>query len=772
MTCSGPTASALRKALQCGKSGCPCHHATGNVHCPAHEDKQPSFSISDNSKGDLPLVRCQSGCDQKAVIDALKERNLWHSEKVRRGGGGYTPAKSTATLQRSGGRTSQKPPETSVEVLQNTVAVVDNTSATVQPSEGCTIAQYAGAKQFPDEFLRGLGLSDISYLSCPAVRIPYRALDGTETAVRFRRALYKSDAGDDRFVWKKGVKPTLYGLDRLAEAQKAGYVVLVEGESDCHTLWYYGIPALGLPGASNWKEERDAPHFDGINTIYIVIEPDTGGAAVQKWLARSGIRDRARLVNLREHKDPSGLHLADPANFKQAWRAALEAATPWQQLLDAQQEAASIAAWDECKELAHESNIIAKFADVLEASGVAGERNALQLLYLSVTSRLLERPVSVAVKGPSSGGKSFTTESVLKFFPESAYYSRSAMSDRALAYGEESLKHRMLVICEAAGMQGEMATYLLRSLLSEGCIQYETVEKTPEGLKPKIIYREGPTGLLITTTAVKLHPENETRLLTVTITDTKEQTEAVLLAQARKFSGSEEIAKPDVIKWQALQQWLEGAEHRVIVPYAEHLARMIPGIATRMRRDFPTLLSLIRTHAILHQMTREKDHKGRILATLTDYTAVRSLVADLIAQGVAATVSATLRATVKAVEQLTSGTALPTSLTAVAKALKLDKSAASRRLKVAIEGEYLVNEETAKGKPARIRLGDPLPEEIEFLPVEEAILDRCSVAGKNEGIDLPLPPPTSKNVEPQAGFRSQSDDWFQEVPLEELMKGI
>jgi hypothetical protein len=64
-----------------------------------------------------------------------------------------------------------------------------------------------------------------------------------------------------------------------------------------------------------------------------------------------------------------------------------------------------------------------------------------------------------------------------------------------------------------SGLSGDFASYLVRSLLSEGRVRYETVEKTKDGLKPRLIEREGPTGLLVTTTAVKLHPENETRLL-------------------------------------------------------------------------------------------------------------------------------------------------------------------------------------------------------------------------------------------------------------------
>ena len=65
--------------------------------------------------------------------------------------------------------------------------------------------------------------------------------------------------------------------------------------------------------------------------------------------------------------------------------------------------------------------------------GVAGESAAVKLAYLAMISRLLVRPVSVALKGPSSSGKSFTVEQVLRLFPDEAYYSLTAMSERALS---------------------------------------------------------------------------------------------------------------------------------------------------------------------------------------------------------------------------------------------------------------------------------------------------------------------------------------------------
>ena len=67
---------------------------------------------------------------------------------------------------------------------------------------------------------------------------------------------------------------------------------------------------------------------------------------------------------------------------------------------------------------------------------------------------------------------------------------------------------------------------------------------------------------------------------------------------------------------------------------AQSLAEAIPPVAVRLRRDFGQLLGLIRSHAILHQATRDRDAAGRIIATLEDYEVVRSLVVDLIAEGI------------------------------------------------------------------------------------------------------------------------------------------
>jgi hypothetical protein len=290
----------------------------------------------------------------------------------------------------------------------------------------------------------------------------------------------------------------------------------------------------------------------------------------------------------------------------------------------------------------------------------------------------------------------------------------------------------------------DFLNYIIRSLLSEGRVRYETVEKTKSGLKPRLIEREGPTGLIMTTTAVTLHPENETRHLAIPVSDTPAQTKRILRAIASAHDGSENHRPPeDLQRWQALQTWIDCANHQVIVPFAGALSDLIPPVAVRLRRDFTAILNLTEAHAILHQASRRLDDHGRVVATLEDYRAVRGLVKEIVSEGVDQAVSETIRQTVEAVGQICSDNAAdvehppeekydPYAATVlqVTKALAIDRSSASRRVKQALARGYLKNVEPRRGRAHRLVIGDPLPEEEQVMPTSEKVRARWKQKSK------------------------------------------
>jgi len=660
------------------------------ARCPAHDDKNPSLSISEEA--DRVLLKCHAGCKTEAVVEALglAMSNLFHDSE---GGGVGIPSISRPTPQHSA-------------------------------PAGCTLEQYSERKRLPAEFLKGLGLSEITRHNAPCVRIPYVTQDGSEASVRFRTAL----EGDDRFRWKAGSKPFLYGLNRLRMAEERGYVLLVEGESCCHALWHHGYPAVGVPGVSNWREGRDAEHLADIDKIYLIVEPDEGGEKLLRALSESQLRDQTKLVLLDEG-DICDIHVEDCDGFKDRLEQLLQAAKPWSDHDRLEQDLTRKESIELCRDLAETTDILGRFSVDLTKAGLVGEDKLAKVLFLAVVSRHLERIVSVAVKGPSSAGKSYAVQTVLRFFKDEAAYALTAMSEKALVYGREPLSHRMLVLYEAGGMSGDVASYLVRSLLSEGRVRYETVVKTSEGLEPLLIDRPGPTGLITTTTAAALHPENETRLLSLSPTDSRAQTAAVMARLA-----SDEHEEVDIEQWHAFDTWITSGEHEVVVPFAEQLATMIPPIAVRLRRDFNTVMSLIKAHALLHQATRDHDDRGRIVATLHDYAAVRELVADLVAEGIEATVSETVRETVEAVPEGGEGI----SLGVLAKRLEIDKSSASNRWNRAKKAGFLKNLEMGRGRAAKLVRGDPLPEDQQVLPTAAALEQGCwGVGPETEGVKTP-----------------------------------
>src|SRR5215211_2992207 len=350
---------------------------------------------------------------------------------------------------------------------------------------------------------------------------------------------------------------------------------------------------------------------------------------------------------------------------------------------------------------------------------------------------MIEHPVSAFhLQAHPTYPRKLLVKLVMSFFLASAFCRFTAMSEKTLLYTDEPLSHRHIILSEAAGLSGDFQEYVIRTLLSEGSLEYEFVEKTSEGLRPRRITKEGPTGFITTTTRDKLHAENETRYLSLTVTDTREQTRRVFRALA---DGRTE--EPDRGRWYALQTWPESGEHRVSIPYAALLAEKMDDVAVRLRRDFSVILSLIKAHAILHQATRERDAQGRIVATLADYSRIRELVSGLIAEGVEATVPKTVRQTVNAVEKIIRQSDEDwTTNKALSEELDIDKAAASRRVRTAIGRGYLKNLEDRKGHPARIVLAESMPEDQEILPTPEELegVDPLTVDGG--GIYHPPPP--------------------------------
>jgi hypothetical protein len=371
-----------------------------------------------------------------------------------------------------------------------------------------------------------------------------------------------------------------------------------------------------------------------------------------------------------------------------------------------------------CAQLVSNPNILVEFDAEAKRIGLVGEERIAQLLLLCVITRVFSRPVSAVVKGSSSGGKNTVVMKVLKFFPRSAYYELTGMSDKALAYFSQPLKHRFLFISEAAGLQEGEGQVLLRNLLSEGYLKKEVTV----GKKTKLIEVEGPTGVILTTTGIKLYHDDETRLFSVEVADTPAQNRLVVMAiAAAEAAGNGDVVRLPKKKWRALLEWIALSPATVVIPYAVSVARLMPVGVTRVRRDIKATFGLIKAHALLHQKSRQKDHAGAIVATLDDYEAVRAIVNDIMAQSSDVAVSPGVKAIVRAVSELAAAGKKATTPRLVKK-MDLNRINVWRHASAAIEGGYLVAVlSKAKKRTGQYKVGDALPAEADALPSVEAV---------------------------------------------------
>ncbi len=593
-----------------------------------------------------------------------------------------------------------------------------------------TVAELAAAKRIDEGFLRSIGVSDVAYAGGKVVRIVYFNQDGSESAIRYRTSL----AGQDRFKWKSGARVGLYGRDRLKAARDAGFVVSNEGETDCWTCWQARIPAVGVPGASNWRDDRDASQLDGIAAIYAVIEPDQGGETFKDRLTKSSIRDRLHLIDLAPFgvKDLSDLYLADPDRFNERFEEARTRAVAYADIAAEDERKAAEIAYESAYECVYESNILRLVRDAVRANGYAGNLDPTILAYVAITSRLLSHPLNMAFIAPSGAGKNRAIDAARALVPEDAVYEIKAGSARVVIYNDASFEHRVVLFSEADSIPEDgPAASAVRNIASDNEMSYEVVERdeTTGQQRVRNIRKPGPTALMTTSTRSLRH-QFDTRVLEVAIPDDADQTRAVMRAHASSVMPTSTQAV-DTGPLIALQRWLELAGDRdVAVPFAEALAELLPAGAVRMRRDFRQLLTFVQAIALLHQRTRARTEEGWIVATLQDYEAARQVLAPVFDISTSEGVTPAIREVVAAIEPPEE-----VSLSTLAERLKLAKTTVSWRTSRAIRGGWLVNNESRKGQPAKFARGTPLPDEVSALPTVEALLAvyDCTSAFREEG---------------------------------------
>ncbi|MEP2943137.1 MAG: hypothetical protein ABJO72_05010 [Hyphomicrobiales bacterium] len=357
------------------------------------------------------------------------------------------------------------------------------------------------------------------------------------------------------------------------------------------------------------------------------------------------------------------------------------------------------------KELGFSNDLLEDLSKEITENGFAGDTLVPELVYLTLNTSRLKKPASMVIKGPSGAGKSFALDAGKQFVPDNYFEEFNGTSEMAIIYNEASYVHKHIVVGEFAGMASGKGQAMLRQLLSEGEINYLTVDSnSKEGLKSKRIQKDGPTGLIMTTTNNALHPEDESRILSVNITESPEQIKMALLSKILK--GGKAKKEMDVTRWHKLIAFNRVGPTKVQIPYLKEMIEYLPLSHDRIKRDLNQVISLIETHALMHCYVRDWVDNETVLASREDYNTVYRLIHQALAEGLQESVSASVRELVEAVTKLSSNPHIGVSQTELAKHLERDQYAVSRTARDATRLGYLKNNNPGQGRKAELVLGD------------------------------------------------------------------
>jgi hypothetical protein len=585
--------------------------------------------------------------------------------------------------------------------------------------------------------------------------------------------------------WLKG-KPAgpkiPYRLPELmASASSAALVHLTEGEKDADALAKLGLVATTASEGAHAKWAAELTPYFKDRDVVILVDADAIGRAHGAKVARAlaGTAKSVKVVDLfPDHvdghdvsdwlaSDPTGERLAQVIKDAPPWEAAKGAAgdeeriadlalmTPLAYARERKEAAAAIGIGageldgivraqrrsrppaeepqpldaadlrQKAKRIIANTRVLDLFATDLRRD-IAGEEINGKLLYLVATSRLFPKPMHGAIKGTSAGGKSEIRKKILEFFPPEDVISFTSLSEKALLYFEGGFAHKILSMGEAMATEEQaFQDYLLRELMSAGRLDYPTCQKLGDGqILTVMITKEGPVSFLVTTTKAKLHPENETRMLSLEIDDSERQTKAVLRKIAASGDG---MTEGDLEEWRDFQRWLGTGDREISIPFADSLAELIPPAAVRLRRDFGQVLTAIDAHTLLHREHRPRNDRGDIVADIdNDYRAIYQLMASILAEGAGVAVNPAMVETIDAVNLATAAMLNDTGATAqdIGKILRLDKSAARRRLIKAKDEGYVTNLETRRMMQGKYRVTQQAVEKLGILPTPEELLEK------------------------------------------------
>lgn len=134
--------------------------------------------------------------------------------------------------------------------------------------------------------------------------IPYFRVTATKqwrvVGIKFRPL--NPPVGGSKYLNTPGFETKLFNTVDMIRSEKV--ISICEGELDTVAASSHGIPAVGVPGVTNWKPHYEAL-FEGYEKVYILGDGDTAGRDFNRFLADK--LPNGKIISLPDNHDVNSI---------------------------------------------------------------------------------------------------------------------------------------------------------------------------------------------------------------------------------------------------------------------------------------------------------------------------------------------------------------------------------------------------------------------------------------------------------------------------------
>lgn len=242
----------------------------------------------------------------------------------------------------------------------------------------------------------------------------------------------------------------------------------------------------------------------------------------------------------------------------------------------------------------------------LQQIGISGENENLEILFYTMTSRLLAYPLNVVIHAGSGSGKSALMEAVAECMPQTEYIEITSISQKSFYHWDEHyLTNKILLIQDWYALDPEIE-YIIREIQSKRKVsRVLTTRDKNNSLVSTVKEVYGPVSVISATTKHAIYEDNANRSIQLYLNESPDQDKRIIERQLQLSARGVNIQNEKLVKSKLKDAQVLLKPYVVKNRFAPYL--QLPEGVQQVRRMNPIYLNLIASVTLFHQFQRKTE---------------------------------------------------------------------------------------------------------------------------------------------------------------------